>query len=148
MEVRVGLEQTTKARKAISEMIDLDWARGLTDDEWCAFLAGELNVPGRSPPPLPLPEFQRSWVGEAGLIALTEAKTFLRHMKAGMAEAGVRLRRDMRVLDFGAGWGRFYRLLMRDVDQLIGADPDEPCIKMCREMLPGRIHPDYDKTSL
>jgi SAM-dependent methyltransferase len=26
---------------------------------------------------------------------------------------------------------------MRDVDQLIGADPDPPCIKMCREMLPG-----------
>jgi SAM-dependent methyltransferase len=119
------------------DMIDLDWARGLTDDEWCAFLASELHIPGRSPPALPLPEFQRSWVGGAGLIALTEAVAFLRCMKAEMAEAGTPLRRDMRVLDFGAGWGRFYRLLMRDVEQLIGADPDQACIKMCREMIPG-----------
>jgi SAM-dependent methyltransferase len=117
-------------------MIELDWARGLSDDEWCAFLAGELNVPGRTPPSLPAPEFQRSWTGEAGLTVLTEAVTFLRHMKAKMAEAGVPLQRNMRVLDFGAGWGRCYRILMRDVDQLIGADPDKPCIKMCREMLP------------
>jgi SAM-dependent methyltransferase len=116
---------------------DLDWARGLNDSDWCAFLAGELNIPGRSPPPLPSPEFQRSWVGSAGLIAFTEAMAFLRRMKAGMAEAGSPLRRDMRVLDFGVGWGRFYRLLTRDVDQLVGADPDLPCIKMCQDMLRG-----------
>jgi hypothetical protein len=103
--IKVGYDQTTKAGRAVSEMIDLDWARALTDDEWCAFLAGELNVPGQSPPSLPLPEFQRSWVGGAGLIAFTEAVTFLRHMKAEMAEAGTPLRRDTRVLDFGAGCG-------------------------------------------
>jgi len=116
---------------------DLSWARDLSDAEWCAFLSGELDLAGRTPPPMPSPEFQSSWVGAAGLVALTEAMIFLSRMKAGMSEAGSPLRRDMRVLDFGAGWGRFYRILMRDVDSLVAADPDPPCIEMCRSMFSG-----------
>src|SRR5262249_45134226 len=75
-------------QKADAELLDLHWADALSDEEWSAFLAGALNIPGRTPPSLPPAEFQRSWVGGAGLIALTEAMTFLRRMKAGMAEAG------------------------------------------------------------
>jgi SAM-dependent methyltransferase len=54
-----------------------------------------------------------------------------------MREAGSPLRRDMRVLDFGAGWGRFYRLLMRELSSVVAVDPDQSCIDLCRDLLPG-----------
>ena len=119
-------------------MDDFGWARDLSDAEWCAFLAGDLEIPGRCAPAMPPAEFQMSWVGGAGITTLNEAMIFVGQTRTAMLEAGSPLRRDMRVLDFGVGWGRFYRLLMREVDQLIGADPDRPCIDMCREMLPER----------
>jgi SAM-dependent methyltransferase len=112
------------------------WAQGLAEEEWLRFLSGKISIPGHVPPPMPPEEFQQSWVGASGIVALREAAAFLHRLKKHMAEAGASLRRDTRTLDFGVGWGRFYRLLMRELDDLTGIDPDQPCIEMCREMMP------------
>ena len=63
-------------------MVDNDtayhcWAQALSDDEWCDFLAGTPML-GRTPPPLPPEEFQRAWVGNAGVDTFREAIAFCR----------------------------------------------------------------------
>jgi FkbM family methyltransferase len=108
-----------------------EWASTLSDEEWCRFLAGYLKAP-----PLPSPEFQRTWVGAEGLATFTEGMRFARTMTRELAVAGFPLRRSTRTLDFGCGWGRLYRLLMRNVDFLVGADSNGYCITLCRQMLP------------
>src|SRR5262245_47516272 len=102
------------------------WAQGLAEEEWLRFLAGEISIPGHVPPPMPPEEIQQSWVGASGIVALRGAGVFLRRLKKHMAEAGTPLRRGTRALDFGVGWGRIYRLLMRELDDLTGIDPDQP----------------------
>jgi SAM-dependent methyltransferase len=117
--------------------MDWSWASELDDDDWGRFLAGALPREGHRAPALPSDEFQRSWVGGSGEIAFAEATGFVRRMKHEMAACGAPLQRSTRALDFACGWGRFYRVLMRDVDQIVGADPDTHCIQLCRQMLPG-----------
>jgi SAM-dependent methyltransferase len=113
-----------------------EWATSLSDEEWTKFLSGTIQIPDRIAPPLPPEEFQRSWVGRAGEPAIDEAMCFVRKLKSEAEAAGAPVHRSMRVLDFACGWGRFYRVLMRDFDEVIGADPDADCLQLCREALP------------
>ncbi len=114
------------------------WARDLDGGDWCAFLSGELAIPGRTAPPLPPDDFQRLLVGCAGVEALNDARVFLDHVKRAIRAAGAPMHEGMRVLDFGSGWGRLYRVLMREIPpaQLIGADPEASCIEICRRAMP------------
>jgi SAM-dependent methyltransferase len=43
-----------------------------------------------------------------------------------------------RVLDFGCGWGRLYRVMLRwcSPRNMTGVDIDEKCIRMCRDAMP------------
>lgn len=45
---------------------------------------------------------------------------------------------DMQVLDFGCGWGRIQRVLLRDFPaaNLVGTDIDPECIEIARQLLP------------
>lgn len=43
---------------------------------------------------------------------------------------------ESRLLDVGVGWGRIYRVLLRETPHIIGIDPVPACIKLCRAALP------------
>ena len=109
------------------------WAAQLGAQEWLEFLAGIKPVDGYSAPPLPTADVQRSFVGSEGITALKETAVFLEWIKEISP-----LLPGSRVLDFGVGWGRLYRLLLRDVaiENLIGVDVDGAAIRMCREAMP------------
>jgi SAM-dependent methyltransferase len=111
------------------------WAQALTDEEWCQFLAG-TPMCGRVPPPLPPDEFQRDWVGSAGIEAFREAMAFCRLLKSTLANAGFELGPHSRLLDIGVGWGRIYRVLLRETAQIVGIDTVPHCIELCRRALP------------
>jgi SAM-dependent methyltransferase len=124
------------------------WAQALSDDEWCEFLAGAAQR-GHVPPPLPATEFQRAWTGNEGIDAFREAMAFARLMKATLIAAGYSLGPDGRLLDVGVGWGRIYRVLLRETPHIVGIDPVADCIDLCRAALPGGAfeiappHPPY-----
>jgi SAM-dependent methyltransferase len=122
-------------------MVDNDtayhrWAQALSDDEWCDFLAGTPML-GRTPPPLPPEEFQRAWVGNAGEDAFREAIAFCRLLKSTLAATDCRVGPDSRLLDIGVGWGRIYRVLLRETPHIVGIDPVPQCVELCRSALPG-----------
>jgi SAM-dependent methyltransferase len=110
-----------------------DWAAQLSNQEWLEFLAGTRPVAGRSAPLLPAADVQRRFVGSDGITALEETARFLDWIKEISPFPP-----GSRVLDFGVGWGRLYRQLLRDVavENLIGVDVDRAAIRMCREAMP------------
>jgi ubiquinone/menaquinone biosynthesis C-methylase UbiE len=111
------------------------WAQALSDDNWCEFLAG-TPTHGRIPPPLPPEEFQRAWVGNAGVDTFREAMAFVRVLKSTLAACSSELGPHSRLLDIGVGWGRIYRVLLRDTPHIVGIDVDPQCIELCRSALP------------
>jgi SAM-dependent methyltransferase len=111
------------------------WAQALSDEEWCTFLAG-TPMHGRIPPPLPPEEFQMAWVGSTGIETFRHAMAFCRLLKSSLAAAGFNLGPDSRLLDVGVGWGRVYRVLLRETPQILGIDVVPQCIDLCRSGLP------------
>src|SRR6516165_902542 len=87
------------------------WAQDLSDEEWCEFLSG-TPMNGYVPPPLPPEEFQRAWVGNAGIDTFREAMAFVRLLKSTLAGRRYELGPESRLLDIRCGWGRVYRVLL------------------------------------
>jgi len=111
------------------------WAQALSDDEWCEFLSG-TPMRGHTPPPLPPEDFQRAWVGSAGIDTFQQATAFCRLLKSTLRAAGYKLGPDSRLLDIGVGWGRVYRVLLRETPHIVGIDVVPQCIELCRSALP------------
>ena len=78
------------------------------------------------------------FVGSEGIATFQEAALFCRRLKYFMKEGGRPLSQTSRVLDVGVGWGRLYRILLRDVaaQNLIGLDVDPTIIQTCRSLIP------------
>jgi SAM-dependent methyltransferase len=106
-------------------------SRTSADEKWVSWLAGEFDIDGYAAPPLPPDEFQRIWVGASGKAALAEGMAFVRWLKDE-----IDLGPATTVLDFATGWGRIYRMLMRDTQHIVGADTDETCLSLCRQAMP------------
>ncbi len=108
------------------------------DREWTDFLLGERPIAGLKAPLLPPPEVQSQFVGSSGRDALLEAATFCSKLVSASGRFGEGIGRDVRLLDFGVGWGRLYRILLNRVlpKNLIGVDIDEGCIQFCKEAMP------------
>ena len=113
-------------------------ALSLTDEAWVEFLAHERSVEGLVAPPLPDESMQRAWVGSSGLDALREAGRFTARALRLLGERGVPAEDIGRVLDFGCGWGRIYRLFLRNCrpGDLVGIDIDDGCIGVCSNAMP------------
>ncbi|MBV8847738.1 MAG: class I SAM-dependent methyltransferase [Bryobacterales bacterium] len=77
-------------------------------------------------------------MGASGADAFKEAFIFYKELKKYASCLDIRLDRNTRVLDFGVGWGRFYRIFLRDfaVEHFIGIDVDQKCIDFCRASMP------------
>jgi ubiquinone/menaquinone biosynthesis C-methylase UbiE len=112
------------------------WAQALSDDEWCEFLAGTA-MRGHIPPPMPPEEFQRAWVGGAGVETLHHAMAFCRLLKSTLIAADYKFGPDSRLLDIGVGWGRIYRVLLRETPHIVGIDVVRQCIDLCQSTFPG-----------
>lgn len=84
----------------------------------------------------PSAQFQATFVGSSGKQAFTEAGKFYKYVLA--ANQTHRNLPIGRLLDFGCGWGRYTRLLVRDVPQngLYGVDPHAAAIQLCRTQIP------------
>jgi SAM-dependent methyltransferase len=110
----------------------------VSDREWLDFLLGEHPIAGLKAPLLPPPEVQSQFVGSNGRDALWEAAIFCSKLLNASEQFGKGLGKDIRLLDFGVGWGRLYRILLNRVlpQKLIGVDIDEKCIDLCRDLMP------------
>jgi SAM-dependent methyltransferase len=138
---------------------DFSWARKLTTDEWCAALA-EGDYHGHVLPPNPPDALQSRYVGSSGIDAYRHAAVFWQHVKSIMLSVDHPLDcSQSRVLDFGVGWGRLYRYLLREFnpDNIVGMDVLPEAIDTCRHAMPfGTFHliptappyPDYGSFDL
>lgn len=112
--------------------------RNLSDDEWLDILAASLDGPDVGSLRLPLfppEETQRGFVGASGVEALQEAVRFMRYTLDAMADTGMAPGPGRSVVDFGAGWGRITRVLLRTFEpaSIMAVDPLESMVSACRE---------------
>lgn len=107
-------------------------ARGIPLDVWGILLLDpvrHLPVSGAALPVMPTPEIQMRWTGSHGETLLRQSIAFVRSL---VAAAGDDLYRGP-VLDYGVGWGRLSRLLLKyvAVEQIIGVDAWQESLDIC-----------------
>lgn len=85
-------------------------------------------------PPLPSGEIQESWNGAQGRELLRMSVDFVKAIGAKYSAMSPKPLPQTDVLDFGCGWGRLMRLMLRYVpeDQLYGVDPWDESLQLCR----------------
>src|SRR5262245_3816792 len=122
------------------------WVSDLSDEEYLALLMRSLEsriVDGVTFPGFPEDVTQSNFVGSSGKSALSEANLFWQYLKGVADDLGKTMTHTSNVLDFGCGWGRFLRLLAKDVDacHLYGVDVDPEVLAECRGLgVPGELH--------
>ena len=127
--------QKSKTYKGLHEE-----AKKLSIEEWiaCVGKSTEENISlGAVPmPSAPPPEKQAIFHGNSGQSGINSAALVYRYVLDSCQKHGVNSINTL--LDFGCGWGRFTRLFVRDVneDGLIGVDPWDEALQMCREHMP------------
>ncbi len=86
-------------------------------------------------PWLPPEGVQEKYTGRSGEPALSQAFGFFQLCKQELGRLGLELAPDSRVLDFGCGWGRITRLLLKDVHprNVTGVDMLDEAIRICRK---------------
>jgi SAM-dependent methyltransferase len=125
----------------ISNQTFLEKFGALTDEQWQDVLLRSCEHPVIQSvefPPLPDEKLQSGYVGSSGVEAFKEAFLFYQEVKKYSRSLGIRLDPNTKVLDFGVGWGRFYRVFLRDLatENFIGIDVDQDCIDLCRASIP------------
>jgi SAM-dependent methyltransferase len=111
--------------------------RDLDDDVWALLLTqqSELYPHIRALlPSVPEPELQEIWNGASGLTLASQSRSFCTRLRASYERHGERPLPEATVLDFGCGWGRLTRCLLRDVapGRLYGCDPVQGILETCR----------------
>lgn len=106
-----------------------------------------LEIPDSHPalrdwlPSMASDEVQRNWTGTSGLPLLSQSVDFVLSVnKACRQYLGHPI--QGRVLDYGCGWGRLMRLMLKYVDprQLYGTDPWDASIDLCKQhRCPGHL---------
>lgn len=115
----------------------------LTDEQWLDVLKksiGSRQFDGMLFPDFPSEDIQVQFVGSSYEHALTEASAFYRIQKSYSAALAMPINPDSRVLDFGVGWGRFIRIIAKDIKStgIYGVDVDKGMIDFCKmSNLPG-----------
>lgn len=96
-----------------------------------------LGIPGEYPKtkeyfPVMAPEYiQNAWTGSSGITLLRSSCAFIRSLASLYAKHGHKSLFKSNVLDYGCGWGRLLRLLLKYVpaSQLYAADAWEASIE-------------------
>ncbi|MDQ7989670.1 MAG: class I SAM-dependent methyltransferase [Candidatus Dactylopiibacterium sp.] len=113
--------------------------RTLSDEEWFAQviasvdsgLAGTHHMPRFAPA-----ETQSVYVGSSGRSAMEEGARFMRFLLDVARRNGVALESNqVRVADFGSGWGRYTRFMLKYVhpDNLFGLEVQADMVERCRK---------------
>lgn len=115
--------------------------QALSDEEWKALIRHSVKHPvigGVVFPEMPSDEEQVRTVGNAGEKALREAFLFFDFAKWGIKELGIRPCGGCRLLDFGVGFGRMYRMFLKDftAGHVVGSDVNQKYIDICRKTIP------------
>ena len=105
------------------------------------FAALTLAVPDSMPftqrrlPSMASDQVQRDWTGNSGWPLMSQSLDFIRTLLQMRAELPGPPIAESRILDFGCGWGRLLRLLLKFApeDNLFGVDPWDKSIALCRE---------------
>lgn len=110
----------------------------LPASEWIDFLLNEKALSGVTAPAMPPVAMQDQFVGSNGRSALNEASIFCEKLREHAISSGQDTSTDRRLLDFGVGWGRLYRILLNHYDprSLIGVDIDPKCVRSCSDTMP------------
>ncbi len=111
--------------------------RELDDEVWALLLTQEYGLYPHIRallPDMPDPELQEQWNGRSGLALASQSASFYAKLRDGYERHARRPLADASVLDFGCGWGRLTRCLLRDVapGRLYGCDPVEGILEICR----------------
>lgn len=111
--------------------------RELDDELWALLLTQQYELYPHIRATLPsLPEaaLQEIWNGSSGLALASQGRSFYTKLRVLYARHGKTPLADSAVLDFGCGWGRMTRYLLRDVapGRLYGCDPVEGIVEVCR----------------
>lgn len=103
--------------------------------ELCLSVPGELGALRSRLPTMASDEVQRNWTGNCGQALMNQSVAFVRTMLSMQGSRGGKETASLRILDFGCGWGRLLRLLLKFVpaDGLHGVDPWHRSIDLCRE---------------
>ena len=122
----------------------------LTDEEWLDVMLKTIDEPsfrGVALPPVPPEGIQKRFNGTVGPSNIHAGFAFYQVVKRTAASFGHPLHPEMSVLDFGCGWGRVLRFLLKDVspDHLKGVDIDPIGIASCRETMP---YIDFDQSNV
>lgn len=109
----------------------------LDDDVWSLLLTQQYQVYPHIRallPAMPEPELQELWNGASGLVLAGQSRSFYARLRASYARHSARPLAQSSVLDFGCGWGRLTRYLLRDVapGRLYGCDPVDGALAICR----------------
>jgi len=110
----------------------------MDDQQWYERILRSVDDPSLGLPGFPSVYQQEVFVGKSNEVALAEAFTFYKIVKA----SSYLLRNSSRVLDFGVGWGRIIRFFLNDVDasNLHGVDVDEAILDVARATgVPGNL---------
>jgi len=136
-----SLEQ--KARKRIdaapggASLCDIFF--GCSDDLWLWVLThGRRDIPRLQEllPTLPDDTLQMQYTGKHGDDGLKTALSVVNVFREGATKCGFDLNRpDLRILDFGCGWGRITQTLLRDTqpENLVGADVQQGVLDICEQ---------------
>jgi SAM-dependent methyltransferase len=86
-------------------------------------------------PAMALGEVQRSWTGADGIVLLGQTNIFARLLAQSFQELCGRRLSEVRILDFGVGYGRILRAMyyFTDPDKVFGCDPWDRSIELCRQ---------------
>ncbi|HPF57797.1 MAG TPA: class I SAM-dependent methyltransferase [Candidatus Competibacteraceae bacterium] len=107
----------------------------LNDDEWGDLMFGE-SAPLALPPDL----LQTNWCGSSGKSLAAQTVAFYQLIKHSYEQhAGLPIK-NVKLLDFGCGWGRIIRLFLKDIvpEQIYGCDVDRDILQWCQS-IPGNF---------
>jgi ubiquinone/menaquinone biosynthesis C-methylase UbiE len=128
---------------------------GLTDSEWKESI--RLSVKDKKLGEVIYPEFpdedlQKITVGSAGEAALRESFLLFDIVKWFIKDSEIELNDNSKLLDFGVGFGRIYRMFLKDFKDgnIIGTDVSQDYIDTCQKCIPfgsflkNNISPPFD----
>ena len=116
--------------------------RRISDDEWLKMLVESVHTPvihGIKMPGFPPEHIQKQFVGSSYENALKEGYNFYLLIKKYAEKYGLTVDSQTKILDFGCGWGRITRILLKDCDpkNIWGVDVDPSIISVCKETIKG-----------
>jgi len=127
----------TKLHHAGQDISIQDWV-----ELWCQGADGKETAPPL--PPFPEPETQRTTNNVAGRHTMEAAGEFYRLLTEEIPAD----RDDLTILDYGAGWGRITRLLLRSfkAENITAVDVDKRLVKAGGDAMPAMRWQQIDPT--